>query len=201
MPKKESERDPLDRYYTDDRLAAGCLSWLLARFPEPAALLEPCAGGGAFGRAARRALPEVIVRGCDVDPDAAPGFPCDLVSSPDWRPDVGASWPVWIVTNPHYVGVYDTVTNMRDLQRRTNASVLALLLRATTLEQLMAGADRPALVAISDLRPKWGGVGGARHKTGDNCGSVLCVWLPAPTRFAELHPLPAWRESRKRRRA
>lgn len=169
-------RDPLDRYYTDDRLAARCIAWLLQRYPEPAAVLEPCAGGGAFGRAARRAMPEVIVRGCDVDPDAAPGYPCERMPVADWRPDLGKTWPAWIVTNPHYDDVYATVDTMRRLQQHVKAPVLALLLRSTTIDRLLNANDPPHMIAVSPQRPRWSGPGGAGLTSGDTCGSVLCVW-------------------------
>jgi hypothetical protein len=190
-------RDPLDRYYTPDALARACLAALLAdEGLPPGTLLEPCAGGGAFGRAALRAGVS-LVRGCDVDPAADPGFPCARLPVSDWAPHVAPAppGPVWIVTNPHYRGVYDTVAEMRGLQARVGASVLALLLRATTIEQLMPGADPPAALWVSNLRPRWGGPGGEALRSGDTCGSVLAVWRPAgavrgPT---TIHALPAWR--------
>jgi hypothetical protein len=185
-------RDALDRYYTPDALAVACLQVLVERLGQPpAVLLEPCAGGGAFGRAAL-ALGIVDVRGCDVDPDAAPGYPCDQISAADWRPCVAGD--VWIVTNPHYTGIYDTVQTMRALQEHTRARVLALLLRATTIEQLLHRGDPPAALWVSDLRPRWGGPGGAALTSGDTCGSVLAVWGRAPLRTATtIQALPAWR--------
>jgi len=173
-------RDPLDRYYTDDRLAGRCIEWLLDRYPEPAVVLEPCSGGGAFGRAALGALHQPIVLGCDIDPEAAPGYRCDRVAAADWRPDLGGSWPVWIVTNPHYDDIYATVATMRQLQRQVSASVLALLLRSTTIDRLLNAADPPHMIAVSPQRPRWGGPGGAALTSGDTCGSVLCVWGLGP---------------------
>lgn len=171
-----SGRDPLDRYYTDDRLADRCIEWLLSRYAEPAVVLEPCSGGGAFGRAAMRAMNEPIVRGCDIDLEAAPGYPCEQVAAADWRPDIGKSWPAWIVTNPHYDDVYATVATMRRLQRGVKAQVLALLLRATVIDRLLNADDPPHMIAVSPQRPRWGGPGGASLTSGDTCGSVLCVW-------------------------
>jgi hypothetical protein len=66
-------RDELDRYYTPDALAEACLSLMLGDLPWPDCLrfAEPCCGGGAFGRAARRLMPSrVRVKGCDLDPEA-----------------------------------------------------------------------------------------------------------------------------------
>ena len=190
-------RDPLDRYYTPDALADGCLAALIAwEGLSPGTLFEPCAGGGAFGRAALRAgVP--AVRGCDVDLAADPGFACAPVPVAKWTPHFAPArqGAVWIVTNPHYRGVYDTVAEMRALQARVGASVLALLLRATTIEQLVPGADPPAALWVSSLRPRWGGPGGAALRSGDTCGSVLAVWRPAGAARgpATIHALPAWR--------
>jgi len=193
-------RDPLDRYYTPDALAETCLRVLVDQAGQlPAVLLEPCAGGGAFGRAAMR-LGVVDVHGCDIDPDAAPGYRCAAVAVEDWRPHWAprAAGDVWIATNPHYAGVYQTVRTMRALQAHTNARVLALLLRATTIEQLMHRDDAPAVLWVSDLRPRWGGPGGANLTSGDTCGSVFAVWGRQPLRTATtIHALPAWRAKGK----
>lgn len=191
-------RDPLDRYYTPDALAETCLRVLIERAGAlPEVVLEPCAGGGAFGRAALRAGVQ-HVRGCDVDPEADPGYPCERVAVADWAPVLpavaGQRSEVWILTNPHYVGVYDTVATMRALQRQVGARILGLLLRATTIEQLLHRGDPPAALWVSDLRPRWGGPGGAALISGDTCGSVLAVWGRAPLRTATtIQALPAWR--------
>jgi len=188
-------RDPLDRYYTPDALADAVVRALIRRAggQVPDLLLEPCAGAGPFGRAAL-AQGVAAARGCDVDPEARPGFELDLVDVADWRPDVGRARDVWVVTNPHYRGVYETVQTMRDLQARTSARILALLLRATTIEQLMHRGDPPAELYVSDLRPRWGGPGGEALTSGDTCGSVVAVWGRQPLRTSTvIHALPAWR--------
>ena len=110
-------RDPLDRYYTPDALALGCIRWLDRTMGQPSRVLEPCSGGGPFGRAALAEWPGVAVTGCDPDPEAFPGYLCDRVPLADWRPAVARGITA-IVTNPHYVGVYETVATLRDLQRR-----------------------------------------------------------------------------------
>lgn len=188
-------RDPLDRYYTPDALAETCVRTLIQRAGCPAIVLEPCSGGGAFGRAAL-ACGVQQVRGCDIDPEAAPGYPCAQVSVEDWRPHWAPrpAGDLWVLTNPHYQGVYDTVATMRRLQRDVGARLLGLLLRATTIEQLMHRGDPPAALWVSDLRPRWGGPGGADLASGDTCGSVLAVWGRQPlTTATTIHALPAWR--------
>jgi hypothetical protein len=186
-------RDPLDRYYTDDRLALACLQWLARRVAAPDVVLEPCSGGGAFGRAGAEVW-AVGALGCDIDPDAAPGYPCERVSAADWRPKLEPGQSPIIVTNPHYVGVYETVRDMRALQSALRAPVLGLLLRATTIEQLMNQGDPPHMMAVSSQRPRWGGPGGAALGSGDTCGSVFCVWQRGPlTTATTIHGLGDWR--------
>lgn len=192
-------RDPLDRYYTDPRLALGCLRWLQPQIHEVSVVLEPCSGGGAFGLAARTLWPDVTVLGCDIDPDANPGYPWDLTPMENWNPTLPPKQTVGIITNPHYVGVYDTVRDMRALQAQTKALWLALLLRETTLGQLMETPDPPHKVAVSPIRPTWGGPGGDLYDGGDNCGSALCLWRAGASSYpTTLHYLPAWRDRRKR---
>ena len=186
-------RDPLDRYYTPDALALGCIRWLDRTMGQPSRVLEPCSGGGAFGRAALAEWPGVAVAGCDPDPEAFPGYLCDRVPLADWQPAVAPGITA-IVTNPHYVGVYETVATLRALQRRVSAAYLALLLRETTIGQLMAGDDPPHRIAVSPIRPRWGGAGGAALASGDTCGSALVVWSRSPqTGQTTIEALPAWR--------
>jgi hypothetical protein len=186
-------RDPLDRYYTPDALALGCIRWLDRTMGQPSHLLEPCSGGGAFGRAALAEWPGVTVAGCDPDPEAAPGYPCERVAAADWRPALVPGFTA-IVTNPHYVGVYATVAAMRALQRQVRAGYLALLLRETTIGQLMASDDPPHRIAVSPIRPRWGGAGGAALGSSDLCGSALMVWGRSPAASTTtIEALPAWR--------
>jgi hypothetical protein len=184
--KKKSERDPLDRYYTPPALADACLRWTWARvqaeaYPgadvAPQRVAEPCAGAGAFGRAAATLWPGAEVSGCDVDPEADPGFACDRVPVSKWKPSGWYGHRLWIVTNPFYEGVYETIRTLRGMQRDTGADLLGLLLRSTTLERVMAGqTDPPDWIAITGQRPRWGGPGGEALRAGDTCGSVWCVW-------------------------
>ena len=116
------------------------------------------------------------------------------MAAADWRPELHGSWPVWIVTNPHYQGIYETIADMRALQERVGAQVLALLLRATVIEQIMNADDRPHALAVSAQRPRWGGPGGAGLTSGDTCGSVLCVWQRGhQTTATTIHGLGDWR--------
>jgi hypothetical protein len=152
-------RDALDRYYTPDALAEACLSLMLGDLPWPDCLrfAEPCCGGGAFGRAARRLMPSrVRVKGCDLDPEASPGFAFDVCSLDDWR----SGGLDLIATNPPYKNVYEGVLKMRALQLESGAARLGLLLRATTIEQIMCSDDPPDEIYVSRQRPRWGGAGG-----------------------------------------
>jgi hypothetical protein len=180
--KQKTGRDPLDRYYTPHALARGCLRWLALTaerggMGRPQAVAEPCAGAGAFGWAAREVWGSAVaLEGCDIDRDASPGFRCVTAPAAEWTPR-GVN--PWILTNPHYADVYTTIRVMRDMQERAQAPVLGLLLRATTLERVMASDDVPHQIAITGQRPRWEGPGGAALRSGDTCGSVFCVWYRA----------------------
>jgi hypothetical protein len=210
-----ADRDPFDAYYTPAALADACLSVLPGVFNT---VLEPMAGGASFLRAAKeRWLPHHL-EGCDIDNRGALNLshprPIQVHNSrvDDWHPDcVGRTL---IATNPAYRNIYQVIAQHRALQDRTGAEVLGLLLRATTIEQLMSGEDPPCAIYVSDLRPVWDGPGGELHrklkkdgtlgaKVSDNCGSAWCVWLrPARTRRAGptlLDALPAWRIKGERR--
>ena len=64
------QQDPLDRFYTPDALAASIVARLAERIPEPATILEPSAGGGAFVRACRVRWPSARIIAIDLDPEA-----------------------------------------------------------------------------------------------------------------------------------
>lgn len=210
-----ADRDPYDAYYTPDPLADACLSVLPGPFET---VLEPMAGGASFLRAALARWQPGVLSGCDIDPrgalDAAHPRPIYIGRArlEDWDPaSVGRTL---IATNPAYRNIYQVIAQHRALQERAGAEVLGLLLRATTIEQLMSGEDPPCAIYVSDLRPVWNGPGGELHrkpkkdgtpgaKVSDNCGSAWCVWLrPARTRrqgATQLDALPAWRTKGERR--
>ena len=214
MTDKRDKRDPFDAYYTPDALAAACLAVLPGTFQT---VLEPMAGGAAFLRAAQARWSPALLRGCDIDPrgvlDAAHPAPIHVGRSrlEDWAPAcVGRTL---IVTNPAYRSIYQVIAQARALQDRSGADVLGLLLRATTIEQLIGGADPPCEIYVSDLRPVWDGPGGELHrklrkdgtpgaKASDQCGSAWCVWLrprgaPRSGR-TQLDALTAWRTKGRR---
>lgn len=218
-----TDRDPFDAYYTPDPLAAACLSVLQGSFSR---VLEPMAGGAAFLRAAQaRGGPTIELRGCDIDTRGAlevrhpAPIHIDRCSLTDWCPEpdpVEYDKPTrrtLIATNPAYRNVYQVIAQTRALQQRTGAAELGLLLRATTIEQIMCGTDAPCEIYVSDLRPVWDGPGGELHrkskkdgtlgaKVSDNCGSAWCVWRrPAgpPRGRTVIDALPAWRTKGERR--
>jgi len=178
-------RDPLDRYYTPHGLASAawrefCSALKLTR--RPIALLEPCCGAGAFGLAAlhypcERWRPLNVV-GCDLDAGAPAPFRVDLCAVSDWTPEIVATPPELaaplILTNPHYGRAREVVEVHRELQRRTGAAALGLLLRLTALEQLEA--DPPSHVVVWRQRPRWEGPGGALHRQSDSVGPILAIW-------------------------
>ena len=192
-----SARDSLDRYYTPDALAEACLREMqsVCWGRPPGLILEPYAGGGAFMRAALRLWPGVPTEGCDVDPDApalAPGagLRVEVCPAAEWTPGPGPR--PWVVSNPPYRDVYDTVAEARALMQRCHGLRLGLLLRATALARLMASDDPPAQVFIARQRPRWGGPGGAAVRSSDSVDAVWCVWAVEPVDHATLRGLD-WR--------
>jgi hypothetical protein len=191
-------RDELDRYYTPDALAEACLELMLVGLADaPFRFAEPCCGGGAFGRAALRLVPSMRVKGCDIDPEASPGFAFDVCSLDDWHPgDLDL-----IATNPPYKSVYEAVAKMRALQLDRRAGRLGLLLRATTIEQIMCSDDPPDEVFVTKQRARWGGAGGALHKSGDSCGSAFMVWHSGPPNIEKDTTIKGMADWRPRGRA
>jgi hypothetical protein len=199
---ERQKRDPLDRYYTDFRLARACVQWACERGGAVHVLLEPCAGGGAFGRAAQLDGYANLVLGCDIDPAARPGYPCTTQPVEQWAPRVvppgkrtNYDFYIGIITNPHYQDIHATVKQMRDLQTRVDANWLALLLGEHTLSALLASDDPPHRIAVSRIRPQWGGPGGAMYDRGDNRNSMLCLWDWGSMRDdrTTIELLPQWR--------
>ena len=196
-------RDPLDRYYTPDALAQACLramadvSWGF----DPLRVIEPYAGGGAFLRAALRLWPTVYPEGCDVDPEApvlaAPDLHVQACPAAEYCP--APYGLTWIVSNPPYRDVYETVDEARELQARVQGTRMGLLLRATVLSRLMCSDDPPAHVFIARQRPRWGGPGGAAVKSSDSVDAAFCVWEAGTVGHAVLRGLdwrPAGRQAR-----
>jgi predicted RNA methylase len=71
-PEVHVKGDPLGRSYTPDPVALAIMLRLRLFLPQNPTVLEPCVGGGAFVRAAHRALFTRYVVGVDIDP-LAPG--------------------------------------------------------------------------------------------------------------------------------
>jgi len=186
-------RDPMDRYYTPDPLAEACVRVLFRRLVTRRWQFgEPCCGGGAFGRAAQRVLPQVDVFGCDIDPAADPGFELDRCRVEDWR---GEPRLEVLATNPPYRDIYACIDEMRALQRYHGALRLGLLLRATTIEQVMCSDDPPSEIHVTRQRAKWGGEGGASYSNSDTCGIAFMVWELGPgiKSGTTIEGMPDWR--------
>lgn len=199
-------RHAADAYFTPDGLAEACLLATVRMFCDggrkcPGLMLEPCAGAGAFGRAARRLWgPEV--RGCDIE-NHNTGYPLDLCDFNEWSPE--RQLYTLIATNPPYRGIRQTLADFRAFQRKQampilaggNPPILGLLLRETMTAALVASTDRPHVIFTTDQRPKWGGPGGVQHKSGDTCGAIFAVWPTlealAVDQPVKAYALPDWR--------
>lgn len=171
-----SALDELDRYYTPPALADAALQWAHEVCPGPASpmvYVEPCAGGGAFGQAARRRWPDVALLGCDLDPEAPSVARADAVCmsvlDPRWAdylvglPMGGARWTI-IGTNPPYSILDDVIPALLDVQRRLHErrcdAAILLLLRETALSHLCDSATPPDAIGLSPIRPAFEGPAG-----------------------------------------
>lgn len=116
------ERDPLDRYYTDPRVADAVLRRLVHDrhdalnggpwLQDNATVLEPGVGGGAWLYALRKHSAPARVLALDLDPDAPGGQLADRFLHADaltWRPTrARQGWvdqmppPQWVIGNPVY---------------------------------------------------------------------------------------------------
>lgn len=70
MKANRAPRDPLDRYYTPDRVASDIVTGLYTNghITLGSTILEPSEGGGAFVRAVRAHRPYATIVGVDIDP-------------------------------------------------------------------------------------------------------------------------------------
>lgn len=94
-------RDPLDRYYTPDEVAAAVVGWL--RIPPAWTVVEPSVGSGAWVRALRAAGHTGRIIGVDIDPQAAGLELVDEAHVGDWTelaPRVGAGAQLHIGNPP-----------------------------------------------------------------------------------------------------
>jgi hypothetical protein len=75
--KKASDR--LDRYYTPKWVVRQCLDIVVPEIcPDPKAILEPGAGGGAFVDGCFERFPFAKIHAFDIDPDAGPWEHADV---------------------------------------------------------------------------------------------------------------------------
>ena len=124
-PETPKERDPLDRFYTDDRLARLIAEQACRMAPDARTFLEPSSGGGAFLRAMRLAwglqagsnyklssgahMPDDgcwAIHAIDIDPGAmepAESMSAQFVNLPflEWRGPPAGGYDV-ILANPPF---------------------------------------------------------------------------------------------------
>lgn len=149
--------DPLGRAYTPDHVALVIMQRLRTLWPEGTTLsvVEPCAGGGAFLRAALSSGPVLSLLARDVDP-AAPALADDRWQAQvrDATAHVGdAAWDL-AVTNPPFGKAVGQRTTLAIVDRmREAANVAAVLVPLGYLGQT-GWADR-----VASCRHVWPVVG------------------------------------------
>lgn len=152
-PKPDTGRDPLDRYYTPDRLAHAITRVFLRELGNPQGLtwLEPSAGTGAFCRAVRSLDCAAHLTAVDVDEDA-PVWRCD-----DSVPDVSVVSSFLhtgfhgrfdvVIGNPPY---RDAEAHIRHALRATRRHVVFLL-----RQSILGSIQRGPLWSDHPMRALW----------------------------------------------
>ena len=131
LPGIDTERDPLDRYYTPLDVTRGLVAAL--GVPRHARVIEPSVGGGAWVTALRESGHEGPIVGVDLDPDARGFGLCDEARSGRWEdhapllPEVDV--PTIVLGNPPFRQAAEHVRAARARGWR-----VALLLRSTFVE-------------------------------------------------------------------
>ena len=180
------ERIPLDAYYTDDDVAALCVSTLDldGRFLR---VCEPSVGGGAFVRAIKRHTTAVRlhVTGYDLNPFAAGFDDCHESRSGDFTSIPAPAEPFdWVIGNPPYSHAEAHVRHALTLAPR-----VAFLLRLAFLESEKRAPfwhEHPAAaVYVLSKRPSFTG-GGT-----DSAAYGWFVWNVAHIGPTALHVLGA----------
>ena len=118
-----ARKDPLDRYYTPDRIAYAHLRYL--RLPPEWDVHDPCAGDGAYLRAAEKRGHGWS--GSDIDPGAA------HIARADMRDGIRLPYSglgFALVTNPPFRGIEEWIP----LMLHSEAPVVSLLLPISALE-------------------------------------------------------------------
>lgn len=172
-------RDPLDRYYTPDELAAELLRYIPITPGADLRVLEPSVGGGAWVRAIERddAWDSAEVHVCDIDPQA-PGlihpraveaYGCGFLAlCQDSRYDV-------ILGNPPY---RDAEAHVRWALDLAPQGVVAFLLRLSFLASMRRAKlwreHRLSRLVVLSSRPSFTGKGT------DSSDYALFVWDRRP---------------------
>lgn len=204
MTKKNAKRDELDRYYTDPRLARACVD-MAARcmqWADEDEIADPCAGDGAFTEAIQalrrdRGWSVTPVPACDIDPGVRYPYPehLDICDVRDWQPHLHVKHGRidHIIANPFYGDPRTCAGIFRALQRRSKAKTLALLMRGSAIERLVDSDDPPSLIAVSSMRPLWGGPGGSMFRSADSIGVALMMWRFQKAQTTQIRAMPPWR--------
>lgn len=180
IARPAAQRDPLERWYTPDHIAAAHVRWTLLHAPEVAQrpMHDPWAGGGAYLRAGRSE--GLSVRGSDIAPtvDGIAKVPIEnlLIRSAGW-----------VCSNPPFSRLSEHL-RLLDIGDR----VISLHLPISALERTTRGNGR---AWIWDEHPptRIAHIGRVRHggpaSGGKGGGAAMCyvwvLWVPGngATRF------------------
>jgi hypothetical protein len=189
-------RDASDRYYTPHALALALCRIVDEHLDDaPRNILEPCAGGGAITRAAREVWPRAGVK--ENDPDPAAGL-LSVLTLADLATRI-EGWYDAIITNPPFSGYKQHIADLRRIQHRTGAHILAVILRETAVAHLLE-PDPPHYSYRTPIRPRWEGPDGVHNRASDTVGTEILVWRYGDNGLGEtiMRRLPDWRPRGRR---
>lgn len=171
-------RDPLDRYYTPDEVAAAVVRWL--RIPPHYAICEPSVGSGSWVRALRAAGHTGRIIGCDIDPDAAGLQLVDEAHVGDWvevaprvRADLHLGNPPFRPLVAHVEASLAVCTRVVTLARPS-------ILEGTQKRAPWLGRRRPVREWTFLERIGFGGPAGVEGGEDSVCHTML-FWSPGKT--------------------
>lgn len=165
-----AERQKFDQYFTPDAVASALVEIVASRIYEPARILEPSCGSGAFIRAASAMWPRASIVGVDIDPHVETDAPPFERCVQDFREHSGEY--ELIVGNPPFSEAQAHVEHALSLL--SERGTLAFLMRVGFLESKARFEfnrnHMPREVHVLDRRPKFTGKGS------DSTPYALFIW-------------------------
>jgi hypothetical protein len=147
-----SKSDPLERHYTDPRVAAACIAKLIeyGDLTNGDRVLDPCVGRGAFANAVKSAFPTCQVTTIDIDPEV----PADIYS--DYRTVPWPAKPAFdlVATNPPFSLATTFIELSVSRVKSTGTVALFLLLQFLGSKERKTFFDQFPTSSVDLIRPR-----------------------------------------------